>query len=291
MALRRYASEDDDSLRWQDFPFRDGDIVVSTRSKHGTTWTQMILLLLIHQQPELPAPLVHLSPWLDQLVEPIDTVVDRLQAQRHRRVIKTHTPLDGLPIDPRATYIVVGRHPLDAAVSLYHQGENIDRERLEQLTGQPVAARSDRPPPGDWLAEWIHKDASPDESLDSLPGVMWHLGDAWQRRAQPHVVLLHYSDLQADLAGQMRSLAERLGIHVAPDRLPMLVEAASFASMRSRAAHLAPDMVGVLRDKQAFFRGGTSGAGAALLDADQLAQYHARVAELAPPDLLAWLHR
>lgn len=121
MTRRRYTSPDEDSGRWDGFEFRDGDVVVSTRSKHGTTWVQMITLLLIHQRPDLPAPLGQLSPWLDHLVEPGDAVMERLAAQRHRRVIKTHTPLDGIPFDQRATYLVVGRHPLDAAVSLYHQ--------------------------------------------------------------------------------------------------------------------------------------------------------------------------
>jgi hypothetical protein len=38
----RYQSPDEDSGRWLGFPFRDGDIVISTRSKTGTTWVQMI---------------------------------------------------------------------------------------------------------------------------------------------------------------------------------------------------------------------------------------------------------
>ncbi len=95
MAPHRYSSPDEDSARWDDFAFRSGDIVVSTRSKHGTTWVQTILLLLIHQDPDLPAPLAELSPWLDHLIEPRDAVVARLEAQTHRRVIKTHTPLAG----------------------------------------------------------------------------------------------------------------------------------------------------------------------------------------------------
>ena len=33
---------------------------------------------------------------------------------------------------------MTARHPLDMAVSLYHQGDNIDRARLRQLTGQPA---------------------------------------------------------------------------------------------------------------------------------------------------------
>src|SRR5436309_935881 len=114
---------------------------------------QMICALLVFGSPRLPAPLSELSPWLDWLVRPRDDVVAQLAAQRHRRFIKTHTPLDGILIDARATYIVVGRHPLDLAVSLYHQGDNIDRMRLRQLTGQ---AEPDQPPaPRPPLREWL----------------------------------------------------------------------------------------------------------------------------------------
>jgi aryl sulfotransferase len=102
----RYRSADEDSARWTGFPFRAGDIVISTRSKTGTTWVQMICALLIFQTPDLPAGLGQLSPWLDFLTSPRDEVYARLAAQEHRRFIKTHTPLDGIPFDRRATYIV-----------------------------------------------------------------------------------------------------------------------------------------------------------------------------------------
>src|SRR6266568_6282664 len=170
----RYQSPEEDSGRWRDFPFRDGDIVISTRSKTGTTWVQMICALLIFQTPELPAPIARLSPWLDHLIAPREEVYARLAAQQHRRFIKTHTPLDGIPLDPRATYIVTARHPLDTAVSLYHQGNNLDRAKIRRLTGQPEPAGPSpaRPPLREWLLEWIDGDASPQEEMDSLPGVM-----------------------------------------------------------------------------------------------------------------------
>ncbi|MCZ7420661.1 sulfotransferase domain-containing protein [Verrucosispora sp. WMMA2121] len=289
-ALARYRSADEDSVRWQGFPFRPGDIVISTRSKSGTTWMQMICALLVLRTPELPAPLTELSPWLDWLVEPPERVYARLAAQRHRRFIKTHTPLDGVPSDSRVHYVVVARHPLDAAVSLHHQGANLDRVRLAELTGQPAPTEParPRPPVEQALVRWIDADPDPRAELDSLPGVLWHLGDAWARRHQPNVHLVHYDDLRVDLSGQMRRLAERLGLEPPG---PDLVEAATFDRMRARADRLAPDAAGILKDRNAFFRSGRSGQGRTLLDADAHARYHSRAAALAPPDLLAWLHR
>ena len=84
------------------------------------------------------------------------------------------------------------------AVSLYHQGGNIDRARLRQLTGEPEPARPPRPrkPVRDWLLDWIDDAADLREQLDSLPGVLWHLADAWARRAEPNVRLVHSGQLR-----------------------------------------------------------------------------------------------
>ena len=288
--MRRYRTEANN--RWHGFAHRDGDIVISTRSKCGTTWMQMVCLLLIHQTPDLPAPLGELSPWLDHDVEPLADVQARLAAQQFRRVIKTHTPLDGLPLDDRVTYVVVGRHPLDVAVSLFHHSRNIDRDRMRELTGRPSSA-PDVPTPEAWIEAWIADRRDPADDLDTLPGNVHHVADAWGRRAAGagNVVLAHYADLEADLAGAMRAMADRLGIDVPADRWPGLVAAAGFASMAARAPDLAPDRLGVLRDRQAFFRTGRSGDGVRLATPDQRARYAARVRELAPAEVVAWLNR
>ncbi len=292
-ALVDYRSDDDDNGRWGSFRFRDGDIVISTRSKSGTTWMQMICALLVFGTPRLPAPLSTLSPWIDHLVEPVADVMARLEGQRHRRFVKTHTPLDGVPMDPRATYVVVARHPLDLAVSLYHQGANIDRARLRELTGasEPSGPPSARPALHDWLVAWTERVTTPTEQLDSLVGVLHHVCDAWDRQPQGNVVLVHYADLLADLDGSMRALARRLGIEVAEESWGDLVEAATFASMRARSDEVTPNTLGVLKDTAAFFRRGRSGAGREVLSGEELARYEARVATLAPPDVAAWLHR
>jgi gamma-glutamylcyclotransferase (GGCT)/AIG2-like uncharacterized protein YtfP len=232
---------------------------------------------------------VQLSPWVDWIGTPIDELSARLEAQRHRRFLKTHTPLDGVPLDPSATYLVVARHPLDAAVSMYHQGDNLDRQRMRELTG--ACPPPPRPPLPEWLRDWIDRPADPRADLDSLPGVMMHLSDAWARRDAGNVALVHYDDLLTDLEVEMRAIAGRLGIAVADDRWPELVHAATFATMQARADQAAPDMDGIFKDRSRFFRQGTSGSGRALLSADEVDRYRARCAELAPADLLGWLHR
>ncbi len=288
----RYRSGDEDSARWRDFDFRDGDIIISTRSKTGTTWMQMICALLIFQTPDLPRPLGELSPWLDWLILPKDQLLADLEAQTHRRFIKTHTPLDGIPIDDRATYIVVARHPLDAAVSLYHQSHNIDRQRIAELTGNPQLAKpKEQPPLRDWLRSWIESDVSPQVELESFNGVFHHLNDAWSRKDESNILLVHYADLLRDLSGEMQRVSARLNIDMSSEHIVELSKAALFESMQADGDNLAPDPAGALKDKSRFFRSGRSGAGIEALQPADHRSYRSRAADAAPSDLLKWLHR
>ncbi len=53
-----------DSTIWNDFTFRDDDIIIATYGKSGTTWTQQILgQLLFNGDPDIAV--AELSPWLD----------------------------------------------------------------------------------------------------------------------------------------------------------------------------------------------------------------------------------
>lgn len=277
---RRYLSGEEDSDRWRRFPFREGDVVISTRSKSGTTWMQQICLSLVHGTDDLPAPVGVLSPWVDWMVEEEEVLFARLDAQPGRRVLKTHTPLDGVVLDRRARYVVVVRDPLDTAVSLYHQGDNLDRERIAELTGRPAPPASPRRPLLEWLLRWTVREADPMESMDSLAGVVHHAADAWARRDDERVLVVRYEDLVADLEGRMRWLADRLDVHLNAAVWPSLIEGASFASMRAVAAARVPDQGGVLKDPAAFFRRGTPGAGREVLGPEAVAAYHRRVRSL-----------
>lgn len=267
--------------RWTRLPFRPGDIVVSTWPKTGTTWLQTICALLIFQTPELPASLADLSVWPDDELTPRDEIHARLDAQEHRRIFKSHLSLSELPIDPRATYIAAGRHPLDVELSAYHHNK----------------LREAKSGPGGWSGPQSPREALLDLFDVRVPGRRDHLADmlghvsaAWSRRGDSNVMLVHYEDLSADLEGEMRRIGDRLGITVPETSWPSLVKAATFDQMRANADQLAPRALR-LDDPTTFFRSGLSGTGRALLSDAELARYHARAAQLAPPDLLKWLHR
>lgn len=296
---RRYRSVVFDSLRWEGFRLRDDDIVISTPAKCGTTWMQMLCALLIFRTPDLPAPLAELSPWLDMQTRPLADVVGDLDAQAHRRFIKTHTPLDGLPFDPRVTYLHVARDPRDVALSWDSHFANIDLERflvtritavgvddLEELgiTGPPP------PPPEDPVERfwgWVEGDPISGD-VSSLPSLVHHVATFWECRDEPNIHLFHYGDLRADLPGQMRRLAEILGVDEPGDEL---VEAATFEEMKARADELIPNSdTPFWRDSRRFFDRARAGGWRGLLDDEAERRFDEALAALAPPELVSWLH-
>jgi hypothetical protein len=61
--------------------------------------------------------------------------------------------------------------------------------------------------------------------------------------------------------------------------------------MRDRDDLLVPPPPEVAVNNALFFRRGTSGAAREILSDDEMAWYHARVARLAPPEMIEWLYR
>src|SRR5215217_7060175 len=191
----RYRSITADSSRWDGFAFRPGDVVISTPPKSGTTWTQMLCALLIFDGPQFPALLGEVSPWLDICTQPLAEVTAALIAQTHRRFIKTHTPLDGLPLRADVTYLVVGRDPRDVAVSWEHHAANMDFARFLELRAEAVgnedlAELPERPVPSADLVERFRTFVS-DETAGgpTLASVLHHLDTGWHRRHDPTVAL------------------------------------------------------------------------------------------------------
>jgi hypothetical protein len=293
----RYRSIAADSARWDGFTFRPGDIVISTPPKCGTTWTQMLCALLVFDGPEFPALLDQMSPWLDMCNRPLAAVTAELAAQPHRRFIKTHTPLDGLPLHPDVTYLVVGRDPRDVMISFEHHVATLDWERFLALRAaaignEDLAEFPEDPVPSEDPVERFRSFVADETPGDrTLASVLHHLDTAWQRRHDPNVALFHYADLQADLTGELLRLARVLGIPCSPQRARELASEASLARMRERAADVAPSASqGIWKDARAFFRSGGSGEWRERVSTADPAAYGARVAALVDPDLAAWAH-
>jgi Sulfotransferase domain len=296
-----YRSLMSDNLRWDALELRDGDVVISAPSKCGMTWTQRLVSLLVFGGPDMPGPMSTVSPWLDQTIRPIAEVVATLNAQRHRRFIKTHTPLDGLVLDDRVTYIGVGRDPRDAAVSMMAQEANMDQNRMRALHQAAAPPRDRFAPPGghvphdlgphEALRDWMERPIMPPEGMSSLETVLHHFGSFWRHRNRSNVAVFHYADYKTDIAGELVRIGQVLGYHVSRDRAEELVKHASLDAMRARASELAPNSTdGIWRSDERFFRAGGRGEWQQIFTEVEHRRYIHRASQLAPRDLLAWAH-
>lgn len=298
--LERYDSFIASSGRWDGFALRADDIIISTSSKCGTTWMQtLVALLLFDGVPD--EPIYDLSPWLDMNLRSRDEVHDLLGAQAHRRFIKTHTPLDGLPWDERVTYITVGRDPRDAFASMMHHAANM---RTESVRERRVAAVGDddlddlprlwpdSDDPRVLVAAFLDLERGGSSGDVSLAHLVHHLRLAWQARTRPNVALFHYADLLADLPAELARLARVLDVDMSRDRVEELARMATLKAMRHRADSSAPEAsMGMWEDPSRFFRGGRNGDGARLMTDDELTLYESRVRELTVDQkLVSWLH-
>jgi aryl sulfotransferase len=274
----------DDSRRWQRFVARPDDIFISTPPKSGTTWTQGIVRSLLWPGGGAPAPAFDLAPWLDVRIVPLDEMLAGLDQTPHRRVIKTHSPADCIPIFTECRYLAVYRDGRDALVSWANHRRKMRPEITEALNADAV--RDGVTP---WPPVW-HGDMDQlfDEWLDwGTP--MEHLASWWVHRAEPFVLLVHYADLLSDLDGEMHRSADFLGVDVPADLWPGVVQRCRFEDMR--AEHAASEVLSSAFNEGAgaFFNQGTNGRWRGQLTDTQLARHDQLVRDQLSDDAARWL--
>lgn len=297
-ARRDYRTWIVDSRRWGRYRPRSDDIVIATYPKCGTTWMQRIVGLLVFQTPE-PRPVMQISPWIDRrFPEPIETVLAQIEGQDHRRFLKAHLPADGLPIHDEVKYLHVARDGRDACMSLHNHAsgftplmlEGLDRAGLEDETiGRPYP----RVPadPAAFFHRWLTEGAVPGHE-DGLPTMSFFHCERtwWAERHRPNVLLVHFNDLKADLAGEMRRVAAFLGIAIHPDLWPALVEASGFGAMRRDGAALMGSIGASFREgADRFFHKGTNERWRGVFREEDLALYDAKAAAILSSACAQWL--
>jgi aryl sulfotransferase len=284
-SLRPYRTAFFDNRRWAGFEPRPGDVFVCTPAKCGTTWMQAIIASLLWPDGDPPGPILDLSPWLEFEADPIDEVLARLAAQRHRRFVKTHTPADGIPFFPEAKYVFVARDGRDAFMSMCNHLERFKDDVREGLNARVAHEGVMQMPPWDgdvhgFFAVWL-----------PMLGLLEHVATFWEHRRDPNVLLVHYNDLKADLAGEMRRVADFLDVAVPAAKWPAVVERCTFASMQARGEEIGRFERFFEGGAKSFLFKGTNGRWRDVLTPEELAAYASRVAEVLPPAAGVWLER
>jgi aryl sulfotransferase len=276
-----------DSTVWNDFRFRDDDIVIATYAKSGTTLTQQIVAqLLFNGDPDLPV--AEMSPWLDLRVPSKAEKLEALEAQTHRRFIKTHLPVDALVYSPKAKYLYIGRDGRDVAWSMHNHHYNANDTWYHLLNDTPgrIGPALEKPPESvhQYFRDWLAHDGHP----------WWpfweNVSSWWNVRGLPNLMILHFEDLRRDMPGQMRRIAAFLDIPIDEIRFPAMVEYCGFDWMKANATKSTP-LGGAFWDAGAevFINKGTNGRWHDILTTEDIALYMKTAREKLGGECAAWL--
>lgn len=276
-----------DSTIWNDFQFRNDDIVIATYAKSGTTWTQQIVSQLLFDGAE-GLEVAEMSPWLDLRVPPKEVKLPAVEAQQHRRFLKTHLPVDALVFSPKAKYIYIGRDGRDVMFSMYNHHANANDLWYQVLNDTPgrIGPAIGKPPssPRQYFLDWLANDGYP----------FWpfweNVRSWWNIRHLPNVLMVHFADLKADMEGQIRRIADFLAIEVDEARWPAILEHCSFDYMKANATRSVP-LGGACWDggAETFIHKGVNGRWRdTLLPADVIA-YERRMLQELGPECAGWL--
>jgi len=276
-----------DSTVWNDFEFRDDDIVIGTYGKSGTTWVQQIVSQLLFGGAE-DLEVAAMSPWLDLRVRPKEAKLAALEAQAHRRFIKTHLPVDALVLSPRAKYIYVGRDGRDVIFSLYNHHANATEDWYRALNDTPGRVGPPIPHPPDdvrqYYREWLMGDGYP----------FWpffpHVRSWWEIRDLPNVMLLHFSRLKQDLPGEIRRIAAFIDVPINEDRFPAIVEHCGFDYMKKYAGKSVPAGGASWKGGvETFMHTGVNGRWRDVLSPEESTAYEAKARAELGEACAAWL--
>jgi aryl sulfotransferase len=276
-----------DSTIWNDFQFRDDDIIIATYAKSGTTWMQQIIAqLLFNGDPDLAV--ADISPWLDLRVPPKAVKLPYVEAQTHRRFLKTHLPVDALVFSPQARYLYIGRDGRDVVWSLYNHHANANQLWYDALNETPgrVGPPIERPPEDirEYWRDWMARAGYP----------FWSFWDNvrtwWQIRDLPNVRLVHFSELKRDLPGTIRQIARFLQIPVNESHWSAILEHCSFKWMKQNATKSVP-LGGLFWDAGAgvFINKGVNGRWADVLTAEEAAEYEQIAVSQLGRECAQWL--
>ncbi|KAJ8284295.1 hypothetical protein COCON_G00031450 [Conger conger] len=195
------------------------DILIATYPKAGTTWTQEIVDLLLHNgdtEACKRGPIVMRSPFLEIVnPPPIPSGLDLLHKMSPPRMIKTHLPFPLVPEgfwENKCKVIYVARNAKDNMVSYYH----FDRMNLTQ------------PEPGTWES-YIQKFMKGELAWGS-----WydHVKGYWEEREKRNILYLFYEDMKENLQREVERIKQYLDLSVTDDVIARIVAHTSFEVMK-----------------------------------------------------------
>jgi len=195
-----------------------------------------------------------------------------VEAQTHRRFVKTHLPTNALVFSKKAKYIYIGRDGRDILWSLHNHHSAANEIWYAGLNKSPgrVGPPIEKPPASikQYYHDWLDGDGHP----------LWpyweNVRSWWAIKNLPNVLILHFTNLKRDMPGQIRKIAKFLDVSIDENNWESILLHCSFDYMKVNAPKTVP-FDGVLWEggiKSFIFRG-INGRWSEVLDSDEILKY------------------
>ncbi len=224
-----------------------------------------------------------------------EALYEELEAQQHRRFIKTHLPLDGLPFYPQVKYLVLGRDARDVFMSLWnhYSGYTDSFYQSQNNASTLIGAPLPRCPEDMHLfwQSWISRGWF-DWEQEGYPfwGNMRHTQTWSNSRHLDNMQFFHYADMLADPQGEIKRMASFLGIEVSDEALAATIQKTSLSAMRQRTQE-GGDIPIFKEGAKTFFFKGKNGRWRDVLSENELAMYETTKSQVLTPECARWLEQ
>ena len=209
-----FISQADMNLIKKEFVMQNDDVFIVTFPRAGTTWTEQMVHLLVHNGEQGEQRLTDAVPWLETLPHRPNGMIEFLKTIRGRRLFTSHLPY---PLMPRASgttvkYIYVARNPKDVATSLYYHDQS----------------------KGGYEGTWDeHFQLFMDGGL-TFGSYFDHVLPWWEAsQRDQNILFLKYEDMKNDPAGNVTRIASFLDLQADSQLIDRVVSLSSFKNMSS----------------------------------------------------------
>ena len=173
----------EDALKYEAKP---DDLFIVTFPKCGTTWTQQIVGLILHNGDLPDGKVFKACPFLEYVGRGV------VEKMKQPFAIKTHLHYDIQPKHPTAKYIFVLRNPKDTAVSFYYH-----QVLFPDYIGEGVTF-------SEYLPYFLRGEQQYGDYYDWV--LSW-----WPHRNDPNVLFLLYEDMKSDIKSNVLKIASFIG--------------------------------------------------------------------------------
>ncbi|KAL4225544.1 sulfotransferase [Mactra antiquata] len=204
----------------KDFKFMDGDILLCSYPKSGTTWTFEILTMLLNGSANVSVP----SKINTMLEATCSEEIDQLCSAP--RLLNTHLPYRRIPSDlcnKKVKIVFVVRNPKDTAVSFYNM---ISAFKHYNYSGK--------------FENWLPLFCNGGLAYDTYMKYLKDWDTIWSSKKHDMTVL-YFEDLKQDTLSGVQQLIKFLNIQLDEEIQQQIADKCQFKEMKSRYT---PQMLG-----------------------------------------------